>query len=406
MHDDTAGETPDPDRAATCAESSSEPSPSAFVAASPRHILISAALASTADCGENHLYYLQSLSTESTELIAEAVRSWEASPFETVTVLRHTPSDSRLPRTFRRREKREFRAENRARLKSDIARLRPARVYVGTDKRFETMFALWRGKRENDGCVGIFFEDGTGAYAHTVRTTGFVRRFLFNWRRKWNYGWWWDNHVVMGSSRYVDEVVAALPDLVVPALKRKRVRSLDVEYFRSDGPRRLAALLAGALGLAATDLSAVEIVVVLTTSRVARTLPRHAELVEGVLREANARGLSVAIKAHPREPRPEFMPSAWLDSAFEIPAAMPFELLALLLGTAIVVGDVSTSLFAAKWLRPSLDVVSLAASGDHREPGGARNAKDPLHGLLRAVGVRIESDPSRVFARSEGRGVP
>jgi hypothetical protein len=100
-----------------------------------------------------------------------------------------------------------------------------------------------------------------------------------------------------------------------------------------------------------------------------RAHPALGAALRGLVADLAARGERLAVKYHPREVEAD--PAGLLASgeALALPSALPMELLLPLLRPgACIVGEASTALLAARWLRPDLRVFDLGlGQGDYLE---------------------------------------
>lgn len=375
-----------------------------FLASSPRHALLAAGAALAEPAVDSHLYVIEHLPRPSVTTWLEVLGGWEASPFRSLTRLAgdwraEAPEGRGLARlAWKRATLARYRRANRRALARDVERLAPSAVWVGTDTYLEAQWALARAKRRDPAARGAYLEDGTAAYARTFRESRasrlFALRRLRDAARRARYGSFWRPAPVPGTSPWIDEAWLAFPELAVAELAGKELRALAPEPFRGAAFRSLAERAARALGADPARLAETSLVLALTRSTVAKRLPRYAESVRELVRELTASGRRVAVKHHPREGDPDFLPLRGIEGVDVVPAALPLELL-LLLSRApelAVVADVSTALLAARWLRPDARVVALRTAPSGTEAG------EYLRRELAALGVPVVDEPRGVRA--------
>jgi hypothetical protein len=334
-----------------------------------------------------------------TDLLAR----WRDCPFESIERLpgrytEHARGGGDRPRglakAWRRvRVKRELRQQTLARLAALDAEYLPDQVWVGNDRKVETQFALHLASRRAGGPVGRYLDDGLYTYLGDVRTRPWVRRI--DWVVKQiSYGRWWHNAAQAGTSPWISEAWLAFPDLARDPSPLRTRHQLEPAIFTTRAFARLGLLAAREFGLDRQKLSAASLVLVLPHSNQFALNPGLAEGLNALVDDIAARGLRVAIKYHPRERDPD--PGGLLreGSTVSLPALLPMELLLTLLrpGTTLV-GEGSTALLAAHWLRPDLRVVDLGLSrggyavraralfaslGLHAPAGGVRDLLEAL----------------------------
>jgi hypothetical protein len=374
-----------------------------FLASSPRHVLLAAGAVCSGEVrGDAHLYVVEHLPRASVERWMDVLLDWESSPFRSVTRLdgdwRPEVGDrSGLARHLAKRgTKARFRRENGVQLEAELGRLRPEKVWVGCDTYYEAQLSLAVAKGLRPEARGAYLEDGTAAYERTFRESGVSRALQLkrarDLARRFLYGSWWRGPEVPGTSPWIDEAWLAFPELAVEELRAKELRRLSPEPFRGPELGELARSSSRAFGADPGALADASLVVALTRSTVARFVPGYVEGMTAVVEELLARGSRVALKFHPRERDPGFLPVADRAGVDVVPSALPFE---LLLGLSrspelAVVGDVSTALLSTRWLLPDARVVALRCAPEGTAPGRYLDA------VLERLEIPVLRDPSAV----------
>lgn len=324
---------------------------------------------------------------------------WRDTPFESIVRLpgRHsehlrgaTDGERGVAALLHRvRVKRDLRRQTLATLSQLDAEYQPHSIWLANDRKVETQYALHlAAQRHPDGHPGRYLDDGLYTYLGDVRQRPLVRRI--DWLvKRLTYGHWWQRATQAGTSSWISQCWLAFPHHAPPSYRNKDVRTLPQQWFANHAFLRLAKDAARLFAVPRQELrDACSGVLVLPHSNQLRANPDLAGHLRSLLRQANQRGSRLALKYHPREVDAD--PGNLLDGvdALVLPALLPMELLLPWLGRgALLVGEGSTALLAARWLRPDLDVRDLGISHD----GYAARARElfiacairPLHGQAR-----------------------
>ncbi len=298
------------------------------------------------------------------------LRAWRDNPFEDIVRvpgrytehLRGAPDRSRGTRMFfnRIRIKRGLRTETMATLAALDATLLPQEVWLGNDRKVETQFAMHLvARRIGEPRPGRYLDDGLFTYVGDVRQRPLVRRI--DWlTKRLTYGGWWQRAEQAGTSGWIAECWLAYPALAPPVYAVARQRAMPREWFANRAFLRLCVAAAREFGLARGLMRRCAGVLVLPHSNQWRDDPKRVGQMRECLRAAAAAGAPLALKSHPREVGIERGELLAAGDAPVLPALLPMELLLPLLPAgALLVGEGSSALLAAHWLRPDLRVRDL-----------------------------------------------
>ena len=187
-----------------------------FITFTPYHILLSCAIAFDKHAQEENYLFVISDFDEAGALI-KAMEGWSGCPFAEIESL---PGVYGKASMFRRR----FTVRrNIAAISKSVKEDKIDRVFVCHDERAEAQAALHFAKKGNKNTVGVYVEDGAGAYSSYRSTKRPLHKLLLG---KLFYGPWWADVSVLGTSRWIDEVKAIFPQLVRPELRLKCVNSV------------------------------------------------------------------------------------------------------------------------------------------------------------------------------------
>ena len=310
------------------------------------------------------------------EQFAQLLTHWRDTPFESIERLpgRHTEhlrgaTDHKrgiAALAHRVRVKRDLRRQTLAQLGRLDAEYQPHSIWLANDRKVETQYALQlAARRRPDQQPGRYLDDGLYTYLGDVRQRPLVRRI--DWLvKRMTYGRWWQRVAQAGTTSWISQCWLAFPEHAPPPYLDKQIHALPREWFANRAFLRLARDAARGFAVPRRQLrDGCSGVLVLPHSNQLRANPDLAGQLRALLQRANQQGSRLALKYHPREVEAD--PGRLLDGtdALVLPALLPMELLLPWLGRgALLAGEGSTALLAARWLRPDLDVRDLGISRD------------------------------------------
>lgn len=229
-------------------------------------------------------------------------------------------------------------------------------VAAGSDRRVEFQYA--RSRRESEA-AGIYLDDGL--YTYMGRPWRPVKDRLDGLLKKLVYGSWWTTPRTLGSSHWIDEAWVFMPDEVHPLLREKKLRQIPADWFNNPLLRHFGEAVLQRLAAPVEKISSASQLLLLTHPNNADKIPGYQTRIMRLLEATD--GEATVAKYHPRVGNGD--PFGVLEKGVSalVPAQAAFEfLLPLLPVGSRVVGDVSTALLTARWLRPDLDIVAMLGS--------------------------------------------
>jgi hypothetical protein len=323
--------------------------------------------------------------------LEKLLRRWRDNPFEQIVRLpgrheehRRGPGAQRGIGALARRiaVKRDVRRETMALLREIDARFEPQAVWVGNDKKVETQYALHLASKRTGTRAGRYLDDGLHTYLGRFRERPLVRR-VDELVKRIGYGRWATRVPQIGTSPWIAEGWVAFPAETVDQDPARARHALARDWFTGRDFRRLSILAAREFLLEREALDACSVVVLLPHSKLLRGNQDLLLTLRRLAAAADACGRRVAIKYHPRERESD--PFGLLGDGLPVlvlPKLLPMELmLPLLPSGGLLVGEGTTAVLAAQWLRPDLAVRDLGTGrGDY-----ARRAR----ALFERHGVRL-----------------
>lgn len=316
------------------------------------------------------------------QAIQTLFEAWPESPFSAIHCLpgRHTERQRGvLEQTTQRRglgslfhrakTKADIHRNNLAALNSVLKRLQPEQVWLCNDRKVETQYVLAEVQERMGAASGHYLDDGLYTYLGDVRQRPLTRRV--DWLiKRLTFGRYWQRVPHAGTSRYIAQAWLAFPELA-PAVYRN-IQSLPLAWYQHEGMASLCRLAWRQHGLDAAQLADLDALFLLPHSNQWRTTPALKSKLIDAISKRIAQGLSVAVKYHPREADDDALSLADLGARL-LPKTLAAELfLPALSHDALLLGEGSTALLAAKWLKPNMQVRTLgAASGGYAERAAA-----------------------------------
>lgn len=252
-----------------------------------------------------------------------------------------------------------FKGKGRLRKLRDIfSRPMAVRIFTGNDRRIEFQYAMHMATRVNGPVEGIYMDEGIVTYIGHKSMNRFQHRFVDPVLRKLFYGPWWKNASTTGTSAWITSAYVAFPAAVHPLLRRKELVAIDTAPFRTERFKALAARLLVSKAQWLTELDDVKVVI---------TLPHEDFYLQqtdiyrniAIQLKKYSDPTAIAVKAHPRI-RNHAVLAEMFPGCILLDNTIGMEILLPLLGNhCVVLGDISSTLLTARWLRPDLPVIAL-----------------------------------------------
>lgn len=326
---------------------------SIFMASTPLHILNSIAIAGKQD-GEHHLLIIDQPDIHKNPYF-QLLQEWPTSPFQSVHIY---PGRVRKVRAKLALRKQLFHS-----LEHHCQEIKPTHIYIGNDRRIEFQYSMHICKTMGLATTGIYMDEGTFTYVGRAASASFSDRVIDNLIKKITYGRWWDNPPTVGGSGWIQDVYAAFPQWVVPALQQKRLHNLQDCYhhngFIDDFSTRFLQLYA----FDAKRLAGIDVLITTPHESLINRIPDYKSTLKGVIQSLISSGKNVAIKYHPRNLDPDALGVVEMAGVVQIPSAIPFEMLCPLMQGITLVGDLSSTLINASWMTSGIRIIALKVTG-------------------------------------------
>ena len=238
-----------------------------------------------------------------------------------------------------------------------IITLLPAnKIFTGNDRRLEFQFTMYKTRLINHNVEGIYIDDGAISYIGHKSINNLLHKYVDPYLKKLMFGTWWKSALTTGSSSWISKAYLAMPSDAHPLLQKKELIAIKQEVFCSEEFLKVNDfLIATYNGLTKIDFLNVKVVLCLPYE----SLYLHdqtflSNISKAILKDYKAEEL--AIKAHPRSKNISVLKEKFPRS-MSLPNTLAMELLLPnLTDNTSIIGDVSTALLTAKWLKPNLKV--------------------------------------------------
>lgn len=354
--------------------------PAVFMVSTPLHLYNAMAIAlMQRHRWRSHLWFIDQ--KDQGNPYYQVLKNWPDHPFASIDYF-----VTNLPGTGAKIRARKAAFERIATLLEDI---RPEEILVGNDRRIEFVYAVNHVcRRLNLPVRGSLIDDGVYSYIDQ-RSKWYQDTAPERMVKKLVYGGWYERTPSIGDSALIEQAFVAFPEFVNSYLRRLTVRAIDLELYRSPEIRDYSSMMLASGNIDRRILPGYDLVLTLPHESLLRRFPVFLENVRLLLDSVRGNGRRIGIKYHPRQSEDDPLR---LVSAREqlIPRTVAFEILLPLLGQPLILGDVSTVLLTARWMRPDLHVVAMKNERD------ARQRK--MSGLLAYLGVKVTRDFDEILS--------
>ncbi|WP_430460508.1 polysialyltransferase family glycosyltransferase [Thalassolituus sp. LLYu03] len=320
---------------------------SIYFASTTLHLYVASAIAASRPGEDAHLIFIDQPESKPYPLY-DIVRNWPGSPFSSVSLFY-----GRFPGLFNKLRKRR---QLFAALSQKLMQLRPEHIFTGNDRRIEFQFAMHKAKAIGSSAIGHYMDEGVFTYLGRDASSSFSDRIIDNSIKKIIYGLWWKNPPTVGASDWITYVHPAFPELIHPLLRKKRLVPLNAASFNSKAMQSLSESILLKSGIPPESLGAVETFITLPHESIFENEPLYRERIAFIVRQQTELGKAVAVKYHPRNKSPDSLDLS-SEGIHLLPAEVSFEaLLPYLSSECEILGDLSSTMIMARWLRPDLKV--------------------------------------------------
>ncbi|WP_320819659.1 polysialyltransferase family glycosyltransferase [Thalassolituus sp.] len=322
-----------------------------YLCSTPLHILNAVAIASTRQEYEHHIWLIDQPIADNNPYF-DILNNWDGSPFKRVNI-----SAGQIKGTKKKLANRKLIFSQ---LKSYIEEIHPSRIYTGNDRRIEFQYAMHCCAKAKQPASGIYMDEGTFTYVGRAASSSFSDQYVDNLLKKLTYGFWWKNPSTIGGSKWITEVYAAFPHLVHEKLKAKKIISLQEYFVDNNRLEDFCGKLVEYFGASRENIATLTAIITLPHESIINRQSGYSKSMSDTLEILTKDNFRIGVKYHPRNTNPDILNASENSSAYVIPHKIPFEAILPLLPNGIIIGDISSTLINAKWLKPKANLVSIA----------------------------------------------
>lgn len=354
--------------------------PAVFMVSTPLHLYNALAIAlKHRNDWQSHLWFIDQKDQHNPYF--HVLKEWRDHPFVGIEYF-----VTNLPGTGSKIQARKSAFRKIDELLDDI---RPQELLVGNDRRIEFVYAINHACRHLGFPVrGSLIDDGVYSYVDQ-RSKWYQDTAVERLVKKMVYGSWYERTPSLGNSPFIDRAFVAFPEFVNSYLRRMTVESIDLDLYRSEEIQTYSSMMLEKGNIDRQMLPGYDLVLTLPHESLMYRFPAFGESIRHLVDSVRHGGKRVGIKYHPRQKEDD--PLQLVSEKDQlIPRSVAFEILLPLLGKPLIIGDVSTALLTARWMRPDLHVVALKNERD------ARQRK--MSEILSHLGVNVTRDFDEILS--------
>lgn len=318
------------------------------------HLFVATSLAQSKPNERSILVYIDQ--PEGIEPLAfKLTRRWSASPFA-----EHILFYGRFRGGLNKLKKRKalFR-----KIDALIRQEKPQHLFVGNDRRIEFQYAMHVAQTLRLNPVGHYMDEGTFTYVGRQASSQFGDVVVDNLLKKLSYGWWWKNPATVGASDWISEIHVAFPEQIDRRLKTKQISELAPESFQCPALIELSEMMLADVAVSPDTIGDLDVLLTLPHESLFQNDPAYAEKILTIVGGLEG---NVAVKYHPRNSAEDAL-QLGSQGVTLLPSRVSFEaILPHLKSSATVIGDVSSTLLLARWLRPEVEVISYRNGNENK----------------------------------------
>jgi hypothetical protein len=319
-----------------------------YLVSTPLHLFLSSAIALQNPDKKNILIFIDQAEIESNFYLRQ-INQWVSSPFQEVHIF-----PGRIKGLLAKRRSRKQTFNNLAQL---IERLEPSDIHIGNDRRIEFQYCMHRSQQYG-GATGYYIDEGTYTYIGRAQSQSFQDAIVDNWVKKLIYGFWWKNPITIGGSDWISSIYVAFPKLVHPLLRKKNIIELKSEWLESQSLNEFSKQLLSAKNMDANSIDSVDVLIALPHESIIAQNVLYKSSILNLIAQLQEKNKNIAVKYHPRDSQTDAL-NLEKSGCQLIPAQVNFEALLLIFPRdCTIIGDFSSVLLNARWLRPDIKVVA------------------------------------------------
>jgi hypothetical protein len=319
-----------------------------YLVSTPLHLFLSSAIALQSKDKTHILIFIDQAEVVN-NFYFNQISLWKNSPFQNIYIF-----PGRIKGLL---EKCRSRKKTFNQLAQLIEKFKPTDIHIGNDRRIEFQYCMHKSQQYG-GAKGHYIDEGTYTYIGRKQSQSFQDTVIDNWVKKLVYGFWWKNPITIGGSDWITSIYVAFPKLVHPLLKQKEIVAIDPRWLESSSLNEFSKQLLTAKGMNANTISSVDILIALPHESIIAQNQMYKSSILNLITQLREKNKNVAVKYHPRDRQIDALNLKKAGCQL-IPSQVNFEALLLIFPkNRTIIGDFSSVLLNARWLRPDLKVIA------------------------------------------------
>jgi hypothetical protein len=319
-----------------------------FLVSTPLHLFLSSAIALHNKHQNNIVIFIDQVEVDN-NFYAQQIELWESSPFQEIHIF-----PGRIKGLLEKRRSRKKIFNQLAQL---IEKFQPTDIHIGNDRRIEFQYSMHKSQQYG-GAKGHYIDEGTYTYIGREQSQSFQDAVIDNWVKKLVYGFWWKNPITIGGSDWIASIYVAFPKLIHPFLKQKEVVAIDPQWLESPSLNEFSKQLLTAKDMNADTICSVDVLIALPHESIIAQNQMYKSSILNLITQLREKNKNVAVKYHPRDSQIDALNLQEAGCQL-IPSQVNFEALLLIFPkNRTIIGDFSSVLLNARWLRPDLKVIA------------------------------------------------
>lgn len=331
-----------------------------YLPSTPLNLLVSVAHALAYSSEQRAQIVLIDQKSRDENVYFKALTSWSNSPFERVELT--------LGLAKKGKEKLNERKANFLSLSKVIKNFPADVIAVGSDRRVEFQYAMHLRSKVvgRSNIEGWYLDDGL--YSYAGRPYKWFKDVVNSLLKKLAYGFWWEEPQTVGASNWINQAWLFSPENSISAIKQKKCHPILSEWFLNKEMSQFLEFVLNDYGVGQkmqSKFDAVDLFILIPHPNNLLKMDRYIERLECFLEKTKGLELAVMVKYHPRENKLDSLNLMERYDVMVVPSSLAFEfILPKLPQESIILGDISTVLMTAKWLRPDVTTFAILNPSD------------------------------------------
>lgn len=361
-----------------------------YLPSTPLNVLVSVAHAvANAPFQNSQLVLIDQKNTQD-NIYFDVLQKWKNSPFEKILL---TSGSAKGYKKIAERK------ANFTKLGEFVEDFPASVIAVGSDRRIEFQYLMHLRTSSSKNVVeGWYLDDGL--YSYAGRPSKWFKDLVSSALRKVSYGFWWKEPKTVGASDWINQAWLFSPENTVEPIQNKVCHQILTEWFLTPDASEFVNLVLDKFGVDVQmrmQLESTDLFILISHPNNILKMDGYLQRLELFLEEAVQLGKKVAVKYHPRSNGPDYLGLEKRYGALVLPNNLAFEFMMPLLDSdTIILGDVSTVLMTAKWLRP--DIASYAVLNEDDDYASQ------FRGIMEKLQIPLISKFEDCIKQSELRG--